>query len=155
MKIPERKLGLLFSDIARFRGIMFDQMLAADGLTHVQAFVLNHLYNKDGLTQTELATLMDVGTVTVSGLVDRLEARGWVERRSDEKDGRAKRIWLTSKTENIRKRMFEGIDQVNNVSFDGLSDEEVGQFIALLKGAKRRLSDALDDMAGKDDDPTN
>jgi MarR family transcriptional regulator, transcriptional regulator for hemolysin len=148
MKISERKIGLLFSDIARFRGIMFDQMLAADGLTHVQAFLLNHLYNKNGQTQTELSERMDVGTVTVSGLVDRLEAKGWVERRTDEKDRRAKRIWLTSRVGRIRKRMFEGIDEVNDVTFDGLSDEGVDHFVALMKGAKKRLSEKLGKSSG-------
>jgi MarR family transcriptional regulator, transcriptional regulator for hemolysin len=143
MKIRERKLGLLFGDIARFRGIMFDQMLADDGLTHVQAFVLNHLYNKNGLTQTELSERMDVGTVTVSGLVDRLESKGWVERRVDEKDRRAKRIWLTSKVGDIRKRMFEGIDAVNDVAFDGLSEDEIDQFVTMLLNAKRKLSAKL------------
>ena len=149
MKIRERKLGLLFSDIARFRGIMFDQMLAEDGLTHVQAFALNHLHNRNGLTQTELAERMDVGTVTVSGLVDRLEAKGWVERRVDEKDQRAKRIWLTSKVGGIRQKMFDGIDQVNDVAFEGLSDDEVDQFIDMLKNAKVKLSDKLEDMGRK------
>ncbi|MBT3788026.1 MAG: MarR family transcriptional regulator [Alphaproteobacteria bacterium] len=149
MKIRERKLGLLFSDIARFRGIMFDQMLAEDGLTHVQAFALNHLHNRNGLTQTELAERMDVGTVTVSGLVDRLEAKGWVERRIDEKDQRAKRIWLTSKVGGIRQKMFDGIDQVNDVAFEGLSDDEVDQFIDMLKNAKVKLSDKLEDMGRK------
>jgi MarR family transcriptional regulator, transcriptional regulator for hemolysin len=154
MKIRERKLGLLFSDIARFRGIMFDQMLAEDGLTHVQAFALNHLYNRNGLTQTELAERMDVGTVTVSGLVDRLEAKGWVERRVDEKDQRAKRIWLTSKVGGIRKKMYDGIDQLNDVAFDGLSEEEVDQFIDMLKNAKAKLSNKLEDM-GRKTPPSN
>jgi len=147
MKVKERKYGLLFNDIARFRGIMFDQMLADDGLTHVQAFVINHLYNKDGQTQTELSERMDVGTVTVSGLVDRLETHGWVERRIDEKDRRAKRIWLTSKVSGIRQKMFDGIDQVNDVAFEGLSEEDVEHFVRMLKNAKAKLSAKLGDMA--------
>ena len=134
---------MLFNDVARFRGILFDQMLQPDGLTHVQAFVLNHLYKDNGLTQTELSERMDIGTVTISGLVDRLEANGWVSRKTDEKDRRAKRIWLTDKVGSIRKTMFSGIDEVNDLTFDGMSDAEIVQFIDLLKKAKSNLSDKL------------
>ncbi|MCW9035126.1 MAG: MarR family transcriptional regulator [Rhodospirillales bacterium] len=143
MENRDRKIGLVFNDVARFRGILFDQMLHDDGVTHVQAFVLDRLFKQDGLTQTELSERMDIGTVTVSGLVDRLEAKGWVERKPDSKDRRAKRVWLTSKVGNIRKKMSGCITQLNDVTLDGMEDSEIDQLVDLLKKAKINLANKL------------
>lgn len=143
MNEHDKKIGLIFNDIARFRGIIFDQIMSSHGVTHVQAFVLNHLFRKDGLTQTKLADLMDVGTVTVSGLVDRLEAKGWVERRADKKDRRANRVWLMPKVENIKKKMIGSIIELNSITLDGMSREEIDQLASLLRQAKSKLVEYL------------
>ena len=51
--------------------------------------------------QTELAALLDVGKVTLGGLVDRLESSKLVERRPDPADRRAKRIHLTAAAQRL------------------------------------------------------
>ncbi len=144
MKDTHPRIGLLFNDVARFRGILFDQMMQADGLTYVQAFVLNHLFKQDGLTQTELAERMDIGTVTVSGLVDRLEAKEWVERKADAKDRRAKRVWLTPEVVNIQKKMRSGIKQLNEITLGEMSKDEAEQLVILLRKAKANLAEKLE-----------
>jgi DNA-binding MarR family transcriptional regulator len=136
----DRKIGLVFSDVSRFRGILFDQMMKRHGLTHVQAIVLAQLFRQDGLTQTELAEMMSVGTVNISGLVDRLEAKGWVERRPDEHDRRAKRVWLSPKVEQIRKRIDSCITDINSITVEGMDDDEVEQLIRLMRKAKANMA---------------
>lgn len=148
MQDVDRKLGTLFSDIARFRRILFDQLAADYELTHVQVFVLNHLHKEDGLTQTELSARMDIGTVTVSGLVDRLEAKGYVERRPDENDRRAKRVWLTSKMQEIWKKIGDSMRQMNEVTFEGVDEADLEHLITTLRKARKNLQNRL---GGKDD----
>lgn len=143
MKIRERSIGFLFRDIARFRGILFDQIMQPYGLTLAQAFVLNHLFRKDGLTQTEIAELMDIGTVTVSGLLDRLEVRGWVVRTTDLKDRRAKQVWLTPEASNIQKKMAECLQRLNDITMEGLDAAEIEQLSTMLRKAKVNLSQEL------------
>ncbi|WP_168206249.1 MarR family winged helix-turn-helix transcriptional regulator [Labrenzia sp. PHM005] len=143
----DRKLGTLFSDIARFRRILFDQLATEYDLTHVQVFVLNHLHKEDGLTQTELSTRMDIGTVTVSGLVDRLEAKGYVERRPDAKDRRAKQVWLTPKMQEVWKKIGDSMRHMNSVTFEGVDEAEVEQLITVLRKARRNLQDRLNGAA--------
>lgn len=139
----DRKLGTLFSDIARFRRILFDQLAAEYDLTHVQVFVLNQLHKQDGLTQTELSVRMDIGTVTVSGLVDRLEAKGYVERRPDDKDRRAKRVWLTPKMQEIWKTIGDSMRKMNEVTFQGVGEADIEQLITTLRKARSNLQTRL------------
>ncbi|MTH95909.1 MarR family winged helix-turn-helix transcriptional regulator [Roseibium sp. RKSG952] len=147
MQELDRKLGTLLSDVARFRRILFDQLASEYGLTHVQVFVLNNLHRQDGLTQTELSARMDIGTVTVSGLVDRLEAKGYVERRPDENDRRAKRVWLTPRMQDMWKKIGDSLHQLNEVTFDGVEEAELDQMVTTLRKARKNLQNRLN---GKD-----
>ena len=55
------------------------------------------LYAKEGVTQSELADLMELEKLTLGRLLDRLEEKEWVERRADELDRRVNRLFLTDK----------------------------------------------------------
>ncbi len=151
MKDWDRQLGFLFHDVARFRSIIFDQMMLPHGLTRAQWWVLANLYRKDGLTQTELAERMDLGTVTLSGLIDRLEARGWVERRPDPRDRRAKQVWLTPKVKDVRKNMTRRSNQLTRTSLQGLSDDEIEKMIVMLRQIRKNLIEAVSEQAGADE----
>jgi DNA-binding MarR family transcriptional regulator len=76
-------------------------VLAADGLTIAQFDVMATLQWAEGITQQELAQKLLVTKGNVCGLIDRLEQSGWVERRADSSDARARRLFLT--TEGHRK----------------------------------------------------
>jgi len=141
----DRKLGTLISDIARFRRIIFDQHAADYGLTHVQVMLLNQLHKEDGLTQKDLSERMDIGTVTISGLVDRLEAKGYVERRPDPKDRRAKRVWLTDRVGELWKKIAESMHQMNEATFAGVGEEEIDQLVQTLRKARKNLRTHLAD----------
>jgi DNA-binding MarR family transcriptional regulator len=65
-------------------------------LSPSQFNILNLLKDADaGMTQSELSRLLIMHRSNVTGLVDRLEARGWVERRDSETDRRSWRVTLT------------------------------------------------------------
>ena len=120
MSDSEDKLGFLFHDVARFRSIVFDDFMQAFDLTRAQWWTLANLYYHDGLTQRDLAERLEIGAVTVSGLIDRLEAQGWVERRDDPADRRVKRVWLTRRAEDIRPSKMEHLCSLNNSSSSGV-----------------------------------
>ncbi len=62
---------------------------ARDGLTGPQRMVMQVLVQSEGLSLKELSARLSLAHSTVSGIVDRLQARGMVVRRRDEADGRA------------------------------------------------------------------
>src|SRR5919205_4107633 len=74
---------------------LFDARVRARGLTLARARTLMHLARKDGMTQTELAEILEVEGPTLVRLLDGLEAQGLTERRPVEGDRRAKQIALT------------------------------------------------------------
>ena len=86
----ERDLLFLLHDVARLIRVDADKRARAHGMTRAQWGILIWLERQPGLSQKELAEILEVEPITVARLIDRLEARGMVERRPDPKD---RRIW--------------------------------------------------------------
>lgn len=83
-------LLFLLHDVARLIRHEADRRAAAHEMTRAQWVILIWLERQPGLSQKELAEIIEVEPITVARLIDRLEARGMVERRPDPKD---RRIW--------------------------------------------------------------
>lgn len=151
------RIGFLVHDVSRMRRTLFDQAVKPLGLTRSQWWVLANLSRHEGggMMQTELAHLLDVGKVTVGGLIDRLEASGHVERRPDAVDRRAKRIFITAKGYRVIEAMSAVGAELNEVILNGVDPAHVKIAEDVLHDIKenlrRRLSaDALE--AGDDDE---
>lgn len=91
------------------------------------------------MTQTELAQLLDVGKVTVGGLVDRLEASGHIERRADPEDRRAKRIFVTPKGYKVIDTMTAVGNDTNAIILAGISSERIRIAEDVLHDIKENL----------------
>lgn len=93
------RIGFLVHDVSRLRRTAFDQRMRPLGITRSQWWVLSGVsrHGDAGITQSELANVLDLGKVALGGLIDRLEKRGFVERRSDPKDRRINRVYLKTK----------------------------------------------------------
>jgi len=72
-----------------------EQALEGHGLSIPQFDILATLGFYQGITQQELAARLLVTKGNICGMIDRMEASGWVERRSDPFDRRANRLFLT------------------------------------------------------------
>lgn len=88
-------LLILLNDVARLIRTLADRRARALGMTRAQWMILFRLRRHGGLTQRELAEILEVEPITVGRLVDRLAARGLVERRADPADRRVWRLHLT------------------------------------------------------------
>lgn len=104
------RFGFLVHDVSRMRRTLFDEQVKPLGITRSQWSVLAYLSRdaNNGTMQVDLAHDLDVGKVTIGGLIDRLEASGHVERRAHATDRRARRIYIT-------ERGFETIRQMQTV----------------------------------------
>ena len=69
-----------------------EAQFARGGLTGPQRSVMQALYHSEGLSLKELSRQVGLAHSTVSGIVDRLEARDLLERRPNETDRRATTI---------------------------------------------------------------
>ena len=109
------------------------------GITRAQWVVLGVLYREDGVTQADLAKRMDLGRVSLGGIIDRLEAAGWVRRSQDLQDRRANRVWLTEKVVDVRRQMQRRVDTLNEISLAGLDESRIDELVDTLNTIKRNL----------------
>jgi len=86
----DRDPVVLLYDVGRVMRTKFDQRARTRGMTRAQWHILARVERQPGLSQSELAAICEVEPITVARLVDRLEKRGLLERRSDPND---RRIW--------------------------------------------------------------
>ncbi|MBY6092211.1 MarR family winged helix-turn-helix transcriptional regulator [Maritimibacter alkaliphilus] len=133
----------IYQDIARFRAILFDAMLKPHDMTMSQGWVLVHLVRENGLRQSELADRMDIATVTTSKLIDRLEARGYVERRPDPEDRRSNRVYASEAAKDVVRAMTKIIYEVDEIANAGIPEEDLETTLRVLQRMKGNLKDAL------------
>ncbi len=122
------QLGALSRKITR----TYKDSVASMGLTHGQFFMLIVLYEEDGLLPSQLADKAALDRPTTTGLLDRLERDGWIERRSDRTDRRTVRVHLTPKALEQRAAILATYEQINGHFLQKYSDEEWQQLQSLL-----------------------
>jgi MarR family transcriptional regulator, transcriptional regulator for hemolysin len=148
--IFDRSFGFLLHDIARLLRKRFDQRARGLGLSRAQWQVLAHLHRHEGINQRGLSEILEIKSVTLGRLVDRLEAAGWVERRADPRDRRAHRLYTTGKVAPVLDRMFAIGEKVRAEALVGLGANEREGLIAALLTIRTNLSERGPDAAATD-----
>ncbi len=108
------RLGFLIHDVSRMRRSAYDQFMRPLGITRAQWWVLAHLSRQDGMMQTQLADVLEVGKASLGDVIESLEAGGWVQRLPDPTDKRARRVYLTKPAQGLIKRMTVLENEFNN-----------------------------------------
>lgn len=123
---PDRRLIFLMTvGYRRLQRGLEQEMLAQDGLTSAQSGVLFFLGQNDGALIGDVAGALDLVPSATTGLADRMERAGLIERRRDEKDGRAQRVHLTDEGKRVRKRAVARAQAINARLMDGFTDREI------------------------------
>jgi MarR family transcriptional regulator, organic hydroperoxide resistance regulator len=86
-------------------------LFAEFDLAKQQAFALTHLEPEEPKPMSELAASMFCDASNITGIADRLESRGLVERRSAERDRRVKMLVLTPEGERVRAAIVDRLLQ--------------------------------------------
>jgi len=121
----------------------FEADIAESGLTVPQMNALEELSKEDGLSLKELSERMGLSHSTVSGIVDRLEQRGFVGRRPDPKDRRYSRIRLSEEVKDyVRQEVPSRRLGPILKALEMASAEEREQILAGI-GALRRLLESV------------
>lgn len=88
-------MGYLIHEVARLMKRRFDEEARVHGITLPQWRTLAQIAIHEGITQRALAEAIDTDPMTISGVLDRLEKRGLIDRYPDPTDSRAKLARLT------------------------------------------------------------
>jgi len=137
------RFGFLIHDVSRLRRIVMDDIMRPYGITRSQWSVLSALSRNgnSGMNQVDLARLMEIGKVSVGGLLDRLEASGHIERRADSNDGRARRVYITEQGYDTIRLMMSVAGKTNKRIMKGLTAEEAKMAERVLFKVKLNLKD--------------
>lgn len=137
---PERSFGFLLYDAARLLRRDFDRRARSLGLTRAQWSVLAHLKRNEGSKQAAVADTLELEPITLVRLLDRLEAAGWVERRADPNDRRARRLFLTEKARPVLEQLMALAAETRAVALAGFSEAEREVLIEALIKVRANLS---------------
>lgn len=135
----DQRLGFLMHDVSRLRRKVFDEVMKPEGITRSQWWVMAHLSRHDGISQSDLADVLDLGRAALGGLVDRLEALGYVRRGAHEQDRRSKLVLLTPEGRAMIERMRVKSDVMSEAILQGLDARQRHQLADMLGTVKRNL----------------
>ncbi len=133
-------LLVLLHDVARLIRLEADKRARVHGTTLAQWKLLLRLDRTPGLTQKEVADLLEVEPISVARLVDRLEAGGLIERRADAEDRRVWRLHPSpGAVESVGKIRLQRAELADDVTA-GISPEQRTAMEAALRRMKCNLS---------------
>src|SRR4051812_18806961 len=136
----ERDPIVILSDLARAIRTRADARARAHGMTRAQWMILVRLDWHPGMSQNELAQLIEVEPITVGRLVDRLETRGFVERRPDANDRRIWRLHLTAAATPMLKEIAHARGELNEMLTAGIPRKNLDDAIDCLLEMKANLA---------------
>lgn len=125
-------LGFLLSKCHQKAFQIFREKLLPYNLTPPQFAVLALLWKKDGLSQIQLGTVLEMDRTTISGVIDRLTNQELVHRMPYPEDRRVFIINLTEAGQSLEQSMTCLSHQANTEAAANLSDREKETLVFLL-----------------------
>ncbi|MGG3448608.1 MarR family winged helix-turn-helix transcriptional regulator [Domibacillus aminovorans] len=120
---------------------LYTSVLQPFELTYPQYLVLLSLWEKDEVTMKELGAKLNLGTGTLTPMISRMEANGWLRKERSKEDERKVFIYLKTKARieqpHITKRVAEEINLCK------IERDEYEQLMKNLNGLHRKLKERL------------
>ncbi|HSM67650.1 MAG TPA: MarR family transcriptional regulator [Ilumatobacteraceae bacterium] len=128
---------------ARLVRSAFDVRLAPLGLNLTQASLIGYVAEFGATTQTELADHLGIGRAQIGSVIDRLQARGLVERRPKPDDRRVWLVAITAEGREMAKRIAE-VDEVLRAELRrGIGREERQALAWVMTRLQQNLATAI------------
>jgi DNA-binding MarR family transcriptional regulator len=151
----QRDLLFLLHDVARSLRVEADKRARQHQMTRAQWGILIWLRRQPGISQKELAELLEVEPISVARLIDRLEARGMVERRPDPRDRRIWRLHLLEPAWATLDDIFKQRAELARILTDGIDMRALDTMTETLLRMKANLNqEAQATRRGGDADET-
>lgn len=135
--------GFLISQVKQVQGRVFDAMLQEAGIEEfngAQGRILYILWQEDNLPIVELSRRTGLAKTTLTGMLDRMEEKGFLERRFDKKDRRQVRIILSDNARELNDKYNRVSHAMNERFYRGFTDSEIEQFEETLERILRNLT---------------
>jgi DNA-binding MarR family transcriptional regulator len=143
----KRQLVAQLVESSRLLRNYIDHRAKERGTTRAQWIVLFRLRQNEGLSQVDLADVLELQPISLVRLLDRLVEHGLLERRHDPKDRRTNRLFLTAKGKKLVDDLDSLRDAIATDVFHDIPDNAVQTSLDALREAKERIK-ALSDHGG-------
>jgi MarR family transcriptional regulator, transcriptional regulator for hemolysin len=135
----EHSFGYVLFETARLMSKRFDQRARLLGLTRAQCQVLVHLARVEGINQAGLAELLELEPISLARCLDRMEQAGWIERRPDPSDRRARLLYMTDKAKPLFDRILTLGYETRMDALSGLAPDDRERLLDLLQRVRGNL----------------
>ncbi|WP_428485324.1 MarR family winged helix-turn-helix transcriptional regulator [Rhodopila sp.] len=135
-----RDLMFLLHDVARLLRVDADKRARLHDMTRAQWGILIWLERQPGISQKELAEFLEVEPITVARLIDRLEARGMVERRPDPRDRRIWRLHLLPPARAVLREIDHQRADMTRMLTNGINEQSIEIMTEALLRMKATLT---------------
>lgn len=102
----------------------FKQRFSKFGLTPIQLLVLEALFEEEGLSSGEIGTRLVLDSATLSGVLERMIAAGWIVKKVSKNDRRAVEITLTDRANALREDVLKAVEDANDAVLGSFRVEE-------------------------------
>ena len=134
--IQKTRGGTLLSQVHQVCGRVWNKILRENDMADLEGArgrIIFALWGKDGVPIKTLCEKTSLDKSTLTGIIDRLERDGYIERKPSEKDKRSTLILLTGKEQEFANHVQKVSDQINEIFYKGFDDEEITQFESMLE----------------------
>ena len=130
--VLEQQVGFLLRCAHQRASEMFKAVMGDFGITPRQFAALAKLDDLGSVSQNQLGRLTAMDPATISGVIARLSARGYVRQSSDPRDGRLRALGLTAAGEQAITAMKGVAAEVSERTLEPLSNAEADAFFKAL-----------------------
>ena len=143
--IKRTKGGTLLSQVHQVCGRVWNKILRENNMSDLEGArgrIIFALWGNDGVPIKTLCEKTSLDKSTLTGIIDRLERDGYIERKPSETDKRYTLISLTGKEQEFAKNVQKVSDQMNEIFYKGFTDEEITIFDSMLARILENCKDA-------------
>jgi len=131
----QRQAGFLMAKIRQVGERIFLRKMKDSGveINPAQGRIMFALWRSDGVAIQELAQKTQLGKSTLTSMLDRLEAMGYVRRQRSDRDRRRILIFRTEKDRALEKKYVELSEKMTELWYEGFAETEINQFETSLQ----------------------
>jgi DNA-binding MarR family transcriptional regulator len=131
----QRQAGFLMAKIRQVGERVFLRRMKDSGveINPAQGRIMFALWRSDGVSIQELAKKTQLGKSTLTSMLDRLEAMGYIRRQRSDSDRRRILIFRTEKDKALEKKYVELSEKMAELWYEGFAETEINQFETSLQ----------------------
>ena len=142
----QTSVGWKIGRLSRSAHCYFQERFGELGLGHAQGLSLHFICRHDGIDQMELLNHVRLDKSSLTSQLKKLEANGYIIRKTDPKDRRAKRIFITKKTRAMHDDLHAIFISWSKILMKGLDDSDRDTISDLLDKMQNNANGILNEL---------